>query len=399
MRDRETTETGSGRFDFQSLVVLLENTHRESQTQANRSVNRAMVIRNWLFGWYMVEFEQRGDDRATYGKETLKRLSEKLKKSLGRGFSPDSLELMRRFYQAYDGKSWISETVSRKLENEKSETPSRKVTSAGGSGELTANLLNLGQSQPELVVAIGQRFPLSWSHYVSLLSVSNPDARRFYEIEANQNNWSVRELERQINSSVYERLALSRNKQDIRRLASEGQVITRASDLIKDPFVLEFLDLKEDSSYSEHDLELAIIDKLQSFLLEMGKGFLFVARQRRFTFDGDHYYIDLVFYNRLLRCFVVLDLKMQKLTHGDLGQMQMYVNYYDRYEKTADELPTVGILLCADKNAAMVELTLPSEANIFASKYQLYLPSKEELKAELEKIEAELDAEQWKDQS
>lgn len=391
MSDQETTETGSGQFDFQSLVVLLENTHRESQAEANRSVNRAMVIRNWLFGWYMVEFEQRGEDRAAYGKETLKRLSEHLKKSLGRGFSPDNLELMRRFYQAYDGTSWISETVSRKLEIEKSETPSRKLASRGGGGELTAKLLNLGHFQPELVVAISQRFPLSWSHYVTLLSIDDPSERGFYEIEASQNNWGVRELKRQINSSLYQRLALSRDKDEVRRLATEGQIVAKAADLIKTPLVLEFLDLEEKASYSERDLETAIIDKLQSFLLELGKGFLFEARQRRFTFDDDHYYVDLVLYNRLLRCYVLLDLKIGKLDHGDLGQMQMYVNYFDRHVKLDEELPTVGIVLCAHNNEAMVELTLPSDANIFASKYQLYLPSKEELKRELEKIEAEID--------
>ena len=379
MSDQKPADLGSDRFDFQSLVVLLENTHRQSQAQANRSVNRAMVIRNWLFGWYMVEFEQRGDDRATYGKETLKRLSERLKNSLGRGFSPDSLELMRRFYQAYGGKSWISET------------PSRKLTNLGAGDEMTSNLLNLGQSQPELVVAIGQRFPLSWSHYVTLLTIDSHDERGFYEIEASRNNWGVRELKRQINSSLYQRLALSRDKHEIRRLAGEGQVVAKAADLIKNPFVLEFLNLDEKAGYSERDLETAIIDKLQAFLLELGKGFLFEARQRRFTFDDDHYYVDLVLYNRLLRCYVLLDLKIGKLDHGDLGQMQMYVNYFDRHVKLDEELPTVGIVLCAHNNEAMVELTLPKDANIFASKYQLYLPSKEELKRELEKIEAEID--------
>ncbi len=256
---------------------------------------------------------------------------------------------------------------------------------------MAAETLSLGQSQPELVEVIGQRFPLSWSHYVTLLTIDNNDERSFYEIEANQNNWGVRELQRQLKSSLYHRLALSRDKDEIRRLAAEGQVVAKAADLIKNPFVLEFLDLDEKTSYSERDLETAIIDKLQSFLLELGKGFLFETRQRRFTFDDKHYYVDLVLYNRLLRCYVLLDLKLEELTHGDLGQMQMYVNYFDRHVKIEGELPTVGIVLCARKNDAMVELTLPSDANIFASKYQLYLPSKEELKRELEKIEAEID--------
>jgi predicted nuclease of restriction endonuclease-like (RecB) superfamily len=200
----------------------------------------------------------------------------------------------------------------------------------------------------------------------------------------------VRELERQIASSLYQRLALSRDKDEVRRLAIEGQVVEKAADLIKDPLVLEFLGLNERPHYSEDDLESAIIDKLETFLLELGKGFLFEARQKRFTFDNDHFYVDLVFYNRLLRCYVLIDLKRDKLTHQDLGQMQMYVNYFDRHVKTEDELPTVGMVLCSRKNDALVELTLPEGSNIHASEYQLYLPSKEELKAQLEQITHDL---------
>jgi predicted nuclease of restriction endonuclease-like (RecB) superfamily len=200
----------------------------------------------------------------------------------------------------------------------------------------------------------------------------------------------VRELQRQIASSLYQRLALSRDKDEVRRLAVEGQVVEKAADLIKNPLVLEFLGLEEHPHYSEDDLESAIIDKLESFLLELGKGFLFEARQKRFTFDNDHYYVDLVFYNRLLRCYVLIDLKRDKLVHQDLGQMQMVVNYFDRHVRLPDELPTIGILLCHRKNDALVELTLPADANIFASKYELYLPSREELKAQLEQITHDL---------
>jgi predicted nuclease of restriction endonuclease-like (RecB) superfamily len=234
------------------------------------------------------------------------------------------------------------------------------------------------------------QFSLGWSHYVTLLTIDNREERRFYEIEAKENSWSVRELERQIASSLYERLALSRNKSEIRHLSHKGQVIEKPADIIKNPLVLEFLDLEEKPGYSEKELETAIIDKLEYFLLELGKGFLFEARQKRFSFDNDHFYVDLVFYNRLLHCYILIDLKRDKLTHQDLGQMQMYVNYFDRYVKTEDELPTIGIVLCHRKHDALVELTLPKNANIFASKYQLYLPSKEVLKAQLEKIEAEL---------
>jgi predicted nuclease of restriction endonuclease-like (RecB) superfamily len=241
-----------------------------------------------------------------------------------------------------------------------------------------------------LVGTLIRQFTLGWSHYVELLTLDDSSERRFYEIEAAANQWTVRELQRQIASSLYQRLALSRDKDEIRRRAAEGQVVEKASDLIKNPLVLEFLGLEDRPHYSEEDLESAIIDQLETFLLELGKGFLFEARQKRFTFDNDHFRVDLVFYNRLLRCYVLIDLKRDKLTHQDLGQMQMYVNYFDRHVKLPEELPTVGIVLCHRKNDALVELTLPQDAKIFASKYQLYLPSKEELKARLEQIAHDL---------
>ena len=249
---------------------------------------------------------------------------------------------------------------------------------------------SLISAAPNLTRLAGQ-FSLGWSHYVTLLSVADPEARRFYEIEAADNGWSVRELKRQMESSLYERLALSRDKHEVRRLAREGQVVEKAADLIKDPVVLEFLGLEEKPAYSESDLETAIIDRLQQFLLELGKGFLFEARQKRFSFDDSHFFVDLVFYNRLLRCYVLIDLKTGKLTHQDLGQMQMYVNYFDRYVKTDDELPTIGVLLCDRKNDAVVELTLPEDANIYASKYQLYLPSREELADQVASVRREIE--------
>ena len=226
-------------------------------------------------------------------------------------------------------------------------------------------------------------FTLSWSHYVLLLTIKNPEERSFYEIEATQSGWSLPELKRQVASGLYERLALSRDKKSVRKLTGEGQVLTRPEDMLKEPYVLEFLGLDEKSSYSESDLEQAIIDRIEHFLLELGKGFLFEARQKRFTFDEDHFFVDLVFYNRLLRCYVLIDLKLDKLTHQDLGQMQMYVNYFDRYVKTPGENPTIGILLCKQKKDAIVELTLPRDANIHAKEYQLYLPSKELLRQKL----------------
>jgi predicted nuclease of restriction endonuclease-like (RecB) superfamily len=373
------------KFDFQHLIRLLEQTHQQAQSQANRAINRALVVRNWLFGWYIVEFEQNGVDRAEYGKETLKRISSTLQANVGKGFSVQNLELMRRFFNGFDRFRELgekSQTLSGIFETGIRQTLSVESSKMGMISQISETLSG----------KLAEAFTLSWSHYVALLTVANADARRFYEIESYSSNWSVRELERQIGSSLYERLAISRDKDEVRKLAQQGQVIARPADLIKDPLVLEFLELPERASYSESDLESAIIDKLESFLLELGKGFLFEARQKRFTFDNDHYYIDLVFYNRLLRCFVLLDLKIGKLTHQDLGQMQMYVNYYDRHVKSDDELPTIGIVLCAEKNHAVVELTLPDNSNIFASKYQLYLPSKSELQAALESITTKLEA-------
>lgn len=373
-------------LSFAQLVSLCADTHREMVTSAARAVDTRLVARNFLIGHYIVHYEQDGSDRAEYGKQTLKLLSQSLKAAAGRGFSVDNLELMRRFYQHFSGeilRSPISETPSRISSpglTAKSETLSR----------ISAESRPSGLVPRELILELPHRFALSWSHYVELLTISDPDEQSFYEIEAAANQWSLRELQRQIASSLYQRLALSRDKNEIRQLAAEGQVVQTAADLIKNPLVLEFLGLDRQPHYSEDELETAIIDKLESFLLELGKGVLFEARQKRFTFDNDHFYGDLVFYNRLLRCYVLIDLKRDKLTHQDLGQMQMYVNYFDRHVKLPDELPTIGIVLCSRKNDAFVELTLPADANISASRYQLYLPSKEELKAELEAITSEL---------
>ncbi len=229
----------------------------------------------------------------------------------------------------------------------------------------------------------GQHGTLSWSHYVFLMNIDNLDERRFYEIESGQNHWSLSELKRQFNAGIYERLALSRDKDGVKSLADNGQIVGNPQDVLKDPYVLEFLGLDESTQYSESDLESAIIDKLETFLLELGKGFLFESRQKRFTFDTDHFYVDLVFYNRILRCYVLIDLKIGKLTHENLGQMQMYVNYYNRNVKLGNENPTIGIILCKTKNDALVRLTLPENANVYASQYQRYLPSKEELKKKL----------------
>ncbi len=303
-----------------------------------QTINATMTQTYWEIGRRIVEEEQGGEKRAEYGKALIQKLSIVLAQDFGKGFSVDNLENMRKFYLAYPK----SETVSRK-------------------------------------------FKLSYSHYIFLTRMKNLDERNFYEIEAIQNSWSLRELKRQFNSAVFERLALSSDKDKIKELASKGQIIQSAQDLIKDPYILEFIGLPELVSYSESELEQKLIDKLEHFLLELGKGFTFVARQKRITIDEKHFKVDLVFYNRLLKCFVVIDLKIGELKHQDIGQMMMYVNYFDRVEKTDDENSTIGIILCKDKSKALVEMTLPKDNNqIYASKYLTILPNKEEFKRLLE---------------
>ena len=298
------------------------------------NINSTMTKTYFLIGKRIVEEEQNGNKRAEYGKNLIKILSEKLTKEFGKGFSQRNLEQMRTFYVRYS----IPQTLS-------------------------------------------AEFKLSWSHYLILMRIENISTRNFYEIEAIQNNWSLRELKRQVNSALYERLVLSKNKEKVKELSIKGQIIEKPQDIIKDPYILEFLGLDEKSDYSENKLETKIIDKLEMFLLELGKGFIFVGRQVRFTFDERHFRVDLVFYNRLLKYFVLIDLKIGEVTHQDLGQMQMYVNYYDRCVKLPDENETIGIIICKDKNDTLVKLTFPKDNNqIFASRYTTILPSLEEFK-------------------
>ncbi len=327
-----------------------------------QQVNMIQLLTYYAIGKWIVEVQQRGESRARYGSQVIKRLSEEMKKNFERGFSEDSLKNARKFYMTY--KDRIDETVFNLFAVEKSET-----------------VFSLFEEKPPFIV--------SWSHYLQLMRIENEDERSFYEIESARSGWSVRTLQRQYNSSFYERLALSRDKEAVLQLAKKGNIIAKPEDIVKQPTVLEFLGMEEKTKYSE----TAIINKLQKFLLEMGKGYLFESRQKRFTFNEDSYYVDLVFYNRLLRCYVLIDLKVDKLTHQDIGQMQMYVNYYDRYEKLEDENPTIGILLCKENNDALVEITLPQDANIYASEYKLYLPDKKLLQDKLRQWIEEADVE------
>ena len=350
-----------------------------ARAEVSRTVDTAMVHAYWLIGREVVEVEQVGKDRAAYGKQIIERLAGRLSARFGKGFSPRTLRRIRQFYLTYPKGSELPPELG---------VPEKQsaLLSESGTSEIRSALLT--KSSPSLA----QVFPVSlgWSHYLILMRVDNPQARAFYEIEAVRESWATRELERQIASLLYERLAKSRDKDEVLALAKEGQCVKHPRDVLKDPMVLEFLEMEERAHWLERDLEQTIIDRLESFLLELGKGFCFVARQKRVTLDGDHFYVDLVFYNRLLRCFVLIDLKLGKLTHQDLGQMQMYVNFFDRRQRAEHEAPTVGIVLCSDKNDAVVKITLPKDnEQIHASRYQLYLPTEDELRVELERDRAQ----------
>ena len=319
----------------------ISNLLKEARKSVVQTINKTMVYTYFEIGRMIVEEEQNGKERAEYGKQILKELSIRLSTEFGKGFSQRNIEQMRQFYLTYSK----TQTVS-------------------------------------------AEFNLSWSHYLKLMRIENEDERNYYQIEAFDNNWSLRELQRQFDSALYERLVLSRDKKAVKELSEKGQIIENPKDTIKDPYVLEFIGLPENSKYSETELEQKIIDKLEHFLLELGKGYAFIGRQVRFTFDEKHFRVDLVFYNRLLQSFVLIDLKIGEINHQDLGQMQMYVNYYDRFVKLDTENKTIGIVLCKDKNDTVVEITLPeNNEQIFASKYQTVLPSKKELKQLIENKE------------
>jgi len=326
------------------LYTQIEELLSEARKTILNRVNQTMVYTYYEVGKIIVEYEQEGKERAEYGKGLLKSISKRLSQDFGKGFSTDNLENMRKFYLTYSK----SETVSRKSD------------------------------KPD--------FRLSWSHYLKLVRIKDLAERQFYEIESYKNQWSLRELQRQCDSALYQRLVLSRDKDKVKELSEEGQIIKKPSDALKDPYILEFIGLPDKTSYSESELEQELIDKLEHFLLELGKGFTFVARQKRITIDEKHFKIDLVFYNRLLKAFVLIDLKIGELKHQDIGQIQMYVNYYDRFVKLDEENKTVGIILCQDKSDTLVEITLPEDnKQIFASNYLTILPSKEELKKLIER--------------
>ena len=320
-----------------------------------KTANSTMVNTYFSIGKLIVEEVQHGDKRAEYGSKLLFQVSQDLSQKFGKGFSIQNLERMRNFYSIYS-------KSSNNLRNSEI-------------FEKSSNVLRISVNDNQIISLL----PLSWSHYLVLMRIDNELERNFYEVESYNGQWGIKELERQINSGLFSRLSLSKDYKGLLQLAQKGQIVEKPEDLIKEPLVLEFLGLEEKNSYTESDLETAIINQIESFMLELGKGFFFGGRQVRFTFDEEHFFVDLVFYNRLLQCFVLIDLKIGKLKHQDIGQMQMYVNYYDRHIKQDFENPSIGIIICKDKNNTLVEMTLPKDNNhIFASKYQILLPSKED---------------------
>jgi predicted nuclease of restriction endonuclease-like (RecB) superfamily len=367
MKNGENTvsDNSQNKILFSQVVALLQN----ARQQVLRTVNSTMVYTYFEIGRMIVEEEQSGKERAEYGKQLLKGLSQQLTVEFGKGFSIDVLERIRKFHLIYSK----SATVLRILEIRNTQS----LTAEFKSQKAQKVSVDLNKFDYQTFSSF---FKLTWSHYSFLMRIDDDKERRFYEIESEKYNWSVRELKRQYDSALYTRLALSRDAAGVLKLSEQGQIIEKPKDLIKDPYILEFLGLPELHQYSESDLEEEIINKLEHFLLELGHGFTFVARQNRITFEDKHFRIDLVFYNRILRCFVLIDLKIGELKHQDLGQMQMYVNYYDREMRLEDENKTIGIVLCQNKSDLVVEYTLPeNNEQIFASKYKTILPSREDL--------------------
>lgn len=350
----------------------------QARTNVLRAVNSNMVIAYWLIGREIVQALQSGEDRADYGSRLLAELSESLKRRYGRGFSVTNLKYFRLFFQAYALR-----------------TPEIRHEARDELGDIdqAAVLADLSASLDEAEKLKGFSPNLSWTHYRTLSTVEHHAERLFYEIEAERCNWSQPVLERQIHSHLFARLLKSRDKSGVLKLACEGQTVERPMDVIKHPYVLDFLDIPEAHQLHESDLEAALLEKLQPFLLELGKGFAFVARQQRISTESQHFYIDLVFYNYLLKCFVLIDLKMGKLTHQDVGQMDMYVRMYDDLKRAEGDNPSVGLILCAERDEVVAHYSVLHESQqLFASKYMLYLPTEAELRAEIAREQAAIEA-------
>ena len=356
------------KISMNEISIRITELIQKAREHVVKTANTTMVFTYYQIGSIIVEEWQKGELRAEYGSKLLQSISNDLTIKFGKGFSVQNLERMRNFFGLYSNSS-------KELRN-------------SDVFQKSSNVLRISNDNSKETILL----PISWSHYLFLMRIENELERQFYEIESHINQWKLKELERQFNSGLFERLSISKDKAKILQLAKEGQIVENVTDLIKDPLVLEFLGLEDKNLYSETELESAIINEIENFMLELGKGFFFGGRQVRFSFEEDHFFVDLVFYNRILKCFVLVDLKIGKLAHQDLGQMQMYVNYYDRFVKDATENPTIGIILSKVKNQAVVEITLPEgNRQIFASKYQTILPTKESLQELLNHYETDLE--------
>jgi predicted nuclease of restriction endonuclease-like (RecB) superfamily len=365
-------------MDYDALVSSITQAHSEAQSSAVQSVNLALTLRNWLIGYYLVEHEQHGQDRAKYGARLLENLAQDLRKRLGRGFGWRNLEMFRRFYLTYP----ISQSLIAKLD-----ISQFGLNLPAPSGEAPRSL---DWQDEDYFTRLFQKLP--WTHFIEFIRIDDPLKRAFYEIETLNNRWSVRELKRQIGSLLYERVGLSRDKEGALALAKQGELQATPAEMIRDPYVFEFLGLKRERLYTESQLEKSLLDHLEEFMLEMGKGFCFIARQRRVTFDNEHYYIDLLLYNRRLKCLVAIDLMLGHFKHEYAGAMNFYLNYLKAEEMEEGESPPVGLILCSEKNETHIEYALGGLSNrVFVSRYLLHLPAKEELEALIRKARKKLE--------
>ena len=356
---------------FNRVVSILE----QARSNIVRAVNNQIVTAYWLIGREIVQELQHGEERAKYGEQLLMDLSIKLTERYGKGFSLQNLKRFRQFYKVFANRNPISSSLGSQLQQNSKRSP------AGSQFKLEKKLIALGKKSPKTFHP-----NLSWSHYRALMRVEKSEARDFYETEAVECNWSKRQLERQIHSLFYKRLLMSKDKQGMLEEVRTEKDILRPVDVLKDPYILEFLNLPDVPKLRESDLESAIISNLHQFLLELGKGFSFVARQKRIRFEDEDFYIDLVFYNYILKCFLLIDLKIGKLTHQDIGQMDGYVRMFEEMDKLEGDNPTIGLILCSEKNDAIAKYSVLNESKqLFASKYMLYLPTEEELKKELQR--------------
>lgn len=360
-------------MNFEQLVKTIGETHDYLQQKAVSAVNQGLTLRNWLFGFYIVEYEQKGEDRAKYGKRLLKNIAQKLESKKMKGISERSLNYCVQFYITYPHiKQLLPNEIRPKQISQSVSAKSLKLTKTSDK--------DITGVKPELLVS-----RLSFSHIVEIMQETNPLKRIFYEIQAIKGNWSVRELERQRGSLLYERTGLSKNKEKLMQLTNDKAVQLVPEDIIRNPYVFEFLGLKEQEVLEEGKLEAALLDHLQQFLLELGKGFCFEARQKRILIDDEYYHIDLVFYHRILKCHVLIDLKTRKFNHADAGQMNVYLNYYRENETSENDNPPIGIILCTEKGQSLVKYaTTGKDSQMFVSKYKIALPTEKELKQFIE---------------